>query len=87
MSSITKDTEKIMREAIIILDKIKKNEIDKDQIELLLRDMIETCRGLLSEEKDTLKKIGMDLQGVFGGEERASSALKNLGMDFREFFG
>lgn len=87
MPSITTDTEKIMREAIIILDKIKKNEINKGQIEVLLRDIIETCRELLSEERGTLKKIGMDLREVFGGEERARSALKELGMDFGKLFG
>ena len=87
MPAITADTEKIMREAIIILDLIKKNEIDKNQIELLLRDIVETCRKLLSEESGALQRIGMDLQEIFGGEERASNALKRLGIDFRKLFG
>ena len=86
MPTINEDAEKIMKESILLLKKLNEGKLSKDEVELLLRDIIHTCKQLLSDEQEALKRIGMHLQEIFGDERKAQTGLGRLGLDFKELF-
>jgi len=86
MDKIKKDAERILRDALFLLTKVREGKVQNSEIEPVLRDIINVCQNLLADEKDALKRVGLDMQRLFQGEEETRNAMERIGFDIKKMF-
>ena len=84
---IKEDAEKILKDAVFLYTKIKEKNISNEEILAMLRHIIGLTNTILSDDKEAMKRIGIDLKKLFGDEEKTKGALQHLGIDFQKLFG
>jgi len=90
MENIEQSIDRILKLALQLLAEIRKKPAQEEGMQemyLMVSEIIRTCHQIQNFDKEALRRIGVDLEALFGDIEKARGALRRVGVDTKAIFG